>query len=158
MYEAILWFAVGYIFLCKFNYGYHNHLHQYLPSETYFSHKIWHRLWEKYELSCEPKSPKVRKIGLHTLYTAKFWMKNNIPGFTDINLLSVQPCMLFFIQTWQGILCAGAVSPVSFLHLFGLIDSLGKWNVIMYANVTVSLTLVSNKLDHRHFLHVIPMG
>ena len=37
-------------------------------------------------------------------------------------------------------------------------NSLGKWNFIMYANVTVSLTLVSNELDHRHFLHVIPMG
>ena len=24
MYEAILWFAVAYILLCKLNYGYHN--------------------------------------------------------------------------------------------------------------------------------------
>ena len=34
--------------------------------------------------------------------------------------------------------------------------SLVKWKVIVYANVTVSLTLVSNKLDSRHFLHISP--
>ena len=37
------------------------------------------------------------------------------------NNLSVKPCMLFFIQTLPHILCAGAVSRVSFLDLFGLI-------------------------------------
>ena len=36
------------------------------------------------------------------------------------------------------------------------VNSLGKWNFIMYANVTVSLTLVSNKLNCCHFLHFIP--
>ena len=59
------------------------------------------------------------------------WMKNNILGFkddnclsdmasqTDIQFLSVKPCMLFFIQTLPRILCAGAISRVSFLELFG---------------------------------------
>ena len=33
-----------------------------------------------------------------------------------------------------------------------------RWGSETYANVTVSLTLVSNKLDRRHFLNVILMG
>ena len=33
-------------------------------------------------------------------------------------LSSVKPCMLFFIQTLPRILCAGAISRVSFLGLF----------------------------------------
>ena len=55
MYEAILWFAVAYILLCMFNYGYHNQtrFHQYLTKGTYFSRKkltlvmrkIWAFLW-----------------------------------------------------------------------------------------------------------------
>ena len=36
-------------------------------------------------------------------------------------LLSVKPCMLFFIQTLPRILCAGAIRCVSFLDLLGLI-------------------------------------
>ena len=38
--------------------------------------------------------------------------------------------MLFFIQTLSRILCAGAISPVSFLDLFGPIA--GVTNPIMY--------------------------
>ena len=45
-------------------------------------------------------------------------MKNN-SDFTDNNLLFVKPCMLFFIQTLPRILCAIAVSRVSFIDLFG---------------------------------------
>ena len=50
--EAILWYAVTCILLCKLNYGYHNQsrFHQYLPNKT---KKIW--LWENYELSCDTK-------------------------------------------------------------------------------------------------------
>ena len=47
------------------------------------------------------------------------WMKNNIHGFTADNCLFVKPCMLFFIQTLPRILCAGAISRVSFFDLFG---------------------------------------
>ena len=46
-----------------------------------------------------------------------------------INLLSVKPCMLFFIQTLPRILCTGAISRVSFLNLFGPIA--GVTNPIM---------------------------
>ena len=35
------------------------------------------------------------------------------------NLLSMKPCMLFFIQTLPRTLCAGAISRVSFMVLFG---------------------------------------
>ena len=59
----------------------------------------------------------------------KVWMKNNIHVFTDDNCLSVKPCMLFFIQTLPRILCAGAISQVSFLDLFGPIA--GAINPIM---------------------------
>ena len=45
----------------------------------------------------------------------KVWMKNNMHGFTDRQLSSVKPCMLFFIRTLPRILCAGAISRVSFL-------------------------------------------
>ena len=46
-------------------------------------------------------------------------MKNDIHGFTVGNCLSVKPRMLFFIQTLPRILCAGAISRVSFFDLFG---------------------------------------
>ena len=46
-------------------------------------------------------------------------MKNNIHGFID-KLLSVKPCMLFYM---------GAISRVSFSDLFGLI--IGVTNPIM---------------------------
>ena len=45
--------------------------------------------------------------------------KNNTHGFTDRQLLAVKPCMVFFIQTLPRILCAGAISHVSFFDLFG---------------------------------------
>ena len=45
----------------------------------------------------------------------KVWMKNNIHGFTDDYCLSVKPCMLSLSQTLPCILCASAVSRVSFL-------------------------------------------
>ena len=70
IYKAILWFTVAYISLCKLNYGYHNQalFHQNLPKETYFSHKIEHGLWEKYDLYCDTKISKslkkLKKIGL----------------------------------------------------------------------------------------------
>ena len=35
----------------------------------------------------------------------KVWMKNDIHGFTDIQLSALKPCTLFFIQTLQRILC-----------------------------------------------------
>ena len=60
----------------------------------------------------------------HLAYSAannirgRIWMKNNIPSFIDNKLLSVKPCMLFFIQTLPRVLCAGAISQVSFLDLF----------------------------------------
>ena len=46
--------------LCKLNYGYHNQarFHQYLSNGILFSSKIWHGLWEKYELSCDTKISK----------------------------------------------------------------------------------------------------
>ena len=51
-------------------------------------------------------------------------------GFTDNNLLSVKPCILFFIlQTLLHILCAGNLSRVNFLDLFGLVN--GVTNPIM---------------------------
>ena len=56
-------------------------------------------------------------------------MKNNIHGFTDRQLSSVEPCILFFIQTLPRILCVGAISGVSFLDLFGPIA--GAINPIM---------------------------
>ena len=65
----------------------------------------------------------------------KVWMKNiihGIHGFKDNKLLSVnmvKPCMLFLIQTLPRILCAGAISRVSFLDLFGPIA--GATNPIM---------------------------
>ena len=61
----------------------------------------------------------------------KVWMKSNIHGFTDNKLLCVKPWMLFFIQTFPLILCAGAMSRVSFLDLFGPIA--GAINPIMYS-------------------------
>ena len=53
------------------------------------------------------------------MYVAKFEGKNNIHGFTDNKLLSVKPCrpMLLFIQTLLRILCAGAISRVSFYSI-----------------------------------------
>ena len=59
----------------------------------------------------------------------KVWMKNNVHGFTDRQLSAVEPCMLFFIQTLLRILCASAISRVSFLDLFGPIA--GAINPIM---------------------------
>ena len=59
----------------------------------------------------------------------KVWMKNNVHGYTADNSLSVKPCMLFFIQTLPRILCAGTISRVSFLDLFGPIA--GAINPIM---------------------------
>ena len=49
----------------------------------------------------------------------KVRMTHNIQGFKDDNCLSVKPCMLCFIQTLPRILCAGAISRVSFFDLFG---------------------------------------
>ena len=59
----------------------------------------------------------------------KVWMKNNIHGFTDRQLSSVKPSMLFFIQTLPRLLCVGAISRVSFLDLFGPIA--GVLNPVM---------------------------
>ena len=59
----------------------------------------------------------------HTIYAAKFEGKKKqhawIHGFTDNKLLSVKPCrpMLLFIQTLPRILCAGAISRVSFYRI-----------------------------------------
>ena len=55
----------------------------------------------------------------------KVWIQKQQYGFTD-KLLSVKPCMMFFIQSLPrrpiiSLLCAGAVSRVSFLDLFGAI-------------------------------------
>ena len=41
----------------------------------------------------------------------------HVHGFTD-KMLSGKPCRLFFIKTLERILCAGAISRVSFLDLF----------------------------------------
>ena len=56
-------------------------------------------------------------------------MENDIHGFADGQLSSVKPCLLFFIQTLPRILCASAMSRVSFLDLFGPIA--GAKNPIM---------------------------
>ena len=47
--------------------------------------------------------------------------ENNIGlhDLTDNNSLYVKPCMLPFFQTLPHILCAGTISRVSFLNLFG---------------------------------------
>ena len=45
----------------------------------------------------------------------------NLKEGTDTQLSFVKPCMLFFIQTSPRILCATAISRVSFLDLFGQI-------------------------------------
>ena len=72
IYEATLYIAVAYIFLCKLNYGYHNqaHFHWYLPNGTLFSHKFCHWLWEKWELSSDTKISKslkkVEQIGMES--------------------------------------------------------------------------------------------
>ena len=49
----------------------------------------------------------------------KVLMKNSIHGFTDRQLSTVKPCMLFYIQTLPRLLCASAISRVGFLDLFG---------------------------------------
>ena len=56
-------------------------------------------------------------------------MKNNMHDFTVKKLLSVKSSMLFFIQTLPRILCACAISRVTFLDLFGPIA--GVTNPIM---------------------------
>ena len=45
-------------------------------------------------------------------------MKNNIHGFTDDNCLYVKAMYAIFIQTLPWILCASAISRVSFFDLF----------------------------------------
>ena len=59
----------------------------------------------------------------------KVWMKNNIHGFTDRQLSTVKPFMLFYIQTLPRLLCASAISRVGFLDLFGPIA--GAINPVM---------------------------
>ena len=65
-------------------------------------------------------------------------MKNNIYSFTDINLVSVKPCILFgvceamyivFHSNFVAMLHAWSLSHVSFLDLFGLI--IGVTNLII---------------------------
>ena len=46
-------------------------------------------------------------------------LNEKLHGFTDNYLLSVKPYMLFFIQTLLCIVCAGAISRVCFLGMFG---------------------------------------
>ena len=55
--------AVAYILLYNLNYGYHNQtsFHYLFPNGTLFSCLICHRLWEKYELSCDSKISKSLK-------------------------------------------------------------------------------------------------
>ena len=56
-------------------------------------------------------------------YMAKFeWKTVYITSFTDNELLSVKPYLLFIIQTLPRILCVGAVSRVSFLDFFEQFD------------------------------------
>ena len=65
------------------------------------------------------KSKKLtRLIALVHNIRGKVWRKNNIHGFTD-KLLSVKPCrpMVLFIPTLPCILCAGAISHVSFYRI-----------------------------------------
>ena len=54
-----------------------------------------------------------------TQYTRQSLNEHNIHGFTGNRLFSVKSCMLFFIQTLPRILCAGDISRVGFLDLFG---------------------------------------
>ena len=74
------------------------------------------------------KSKKLTRpiVPTHNL-CGKVRMEDSTHGFTD--MLSVKPCMLFFIQTLPRILCTGALSRVSFLNLFGSIA--GVTNHIM---------------------------
>ena len=60
----------------------------------------------------------LRKIKLRagTQYTRQSLNEKAMHGF---NNLSVKPCVLFFIQTLPRILCAWAISRLSFLDLFG---------------------------------------
>ena len=69
------------------------------------------------------------------------------PLFLQIKILG--PLFLLILQP-----------PLDYAVLHQLYEFAGnlKWNVIMYAYVMVSLTLVSNNLDCHHFLSVIPMG
>ena len=57
------------------------------------------------------KSKKLTRLTelAHNIH-GKVWMKNNIHGFTDRELSSVKPCILFFIQTLPRTLCVGAIS------------------------------------------------
>ena len=59
----------------------------------------------------------------------KVWMNHKMMAYTDNKLLSVKPCMVFFIQTLPRISCTDAISHVSFLDLFGPIA--GVTNPIM---------------------------
>ena len=74
------------------------------------------------------KKPTRPIVPTHNL-RGKVWMEDSTQGFTNSNLLSVKPCMLFFIQTLPRVLCTGAISSVSFLNLFGPIA--GVTNPIM---------------------------
>ena len=60
------------------------------------------------------KSKKLTRpiVQTHNL-RGKVWMEDSAHGF---NLLSVKPCMLFFIQTLPRILCTSAISRVRFLE------------------------------------------
>ena len=58
-------------------------------------------------------------------------MKNNKHGFTDNNLLFMKPCMLVFIQTLPRVLCAGAISCVSFYNLFGTVTKVNNNTIII---------------------------
>ena len=64
-----------------------------------------------------------------TQYTRQSLNEKNHAWLHRWYCLSVEPCILFFIQTLPRILCAGAVSRVSFLDLFGPIP--GAINPIM---------------------------
>ena len=79
-----------------------------------------------------------------------FWRKISHRKTLSFELLSENP------RHFQG-----SNHPIH--HLFGVaaemfLYTLVQWNVIMYANVTLPLALVSNKLNVPFFFHVISMG
>ena len=88
MVEAILDITVAYILLCKLYYGYHNQagFHLYLQNGAFFSRKICHVFWEKYELSCGIKiSKSLKKVVKKGL---GFFKKNSIMSEASVDKLN----------------------------------------------------------------------
>ena len=117
------------------------------------------------------KKNRKRVIGKKTTYILNY--NSGLKGFTDNKLLSVKPCMLFFIQTFSCILCAGAISCVSLLDLFGPITGAtnpttqhfcGEWWTvsefygprIVILGTVYFVTLANNLFSYCHF-HMQPL-